>query len=234
MLTGLLLATLAGGAIPIGAWIASTSASPGDGRSDALHHAVIAFGAGALISAVALVLVPEGAERVPAFATPLLFVAGGVVFAAVDRALARRGGHAAQFLAMMLDYVPEALALGALLGGDPATALLLAGLIGLQNLPEGYNAFGEMRRNSPWSARRLLLLFAAMVPIGPLMAWLGMAVFEADSAFIGGVMLFSAGGILYLLIEDVVPQVPVERTWAPPLGAVAGFALGLAGHVALP
>lgn len=42
-------------------------------------------------------------------------------------------------------------------------------------------------------------------------------------------MLFAAGGILYLTFQDIAPQVPLARHRGPPLGAMAGFALGLAG-----
>ncbi len=231
LMTGLALAALAGAAIPFGAWLGTRGFAPGP-NTLALQHGIVAFGAGALLSAVALVLVPEGAERVHPVAVPLIFVAGGAAFAFVDRALARRGGHVAQFLAMMLDYLPEALALGAMLAGDRATAILLALLIAMQNLPEGFNAFREMRGANGWSDRRLLGLFSAMACLGPVMAFIGMAVIEADSPLLGGIMLFSAGGILYLLFEDVAPKVPLENVWAPPFGAIAGFALGLAGHLA--
>lgn len=232
MLIGLALAALAGAAIPFGAWLGTFRRAGPTPHAVALRHGIVAFGAGALLSAVALVLVPEGAERVHPVAVPLIFVAGGVAFAFIDRALARRGGHVAQFLAMMLDYLPEALALGAMLAGDPSVAVLLAMLIAMQNLPEGFNAFREMKEGSGWSDRRLLLLFTAMVPLGPIMAFIGMAVIDADSALLGSLMLFSAGGILYLLFEDVAPLVPLKDVWAPPFGAVAGFALGLAGHMA--
>jgi len=232
LLTGLALAALAGAAIPFGAWVATRGFAPGP-NTLALQHGIVAFGAGALLSAVALVLVPEGAERVHPAAAPVIFIAGGAAFAFVDRALARRGGHVAQFLAMMLDYLPEALALGAMLAGDRATAILLAALIAMQNLPEGFNAFREMKAGgSGWSDRRLLALFGAMACLGPVMALIGMTVIGADSALLGGIMLFSAGGILYLLFEDVAPQVPLQNVWAPPFGAIAGFALGLAGHLA--
>jgi len=233
LLTGLALAALAGAAIPFGAWLATFQGlSPGP-RTVAFRHGIVAFGAGALLSAVALVLVPEGAERVHPVAVPLIFVAGGAVFALIDRAIARHGGHVAQFLAMMLDYLPEALALGAMLAGETATAVLLALLIALQNLPEGFNAFHEMKDGgSSMSDRSILSLFAAMACLGPVMAFVGMAAIEVDSALLGGIMLFSAGGILYLLFEDVAPQVPMENVWAPPFGAIAGFALGLAGHLA--
>lgn len=232
LLTGLALAALAGAAIPFGAWLGTFRRLGPDPTAIALTHGIMAFGAGALLSAIALVLVPEGADRVHPVTAPLIFLAGGAVFAVVDRALARRGGHVAQFLAMMLDYLPEALALGAMLVGDMNTAVLLALLIAMQNLPEGFNAFREMQGSSGWSNRRLLLLYAAMVPLGPLMAYIGLTMIETDSPLLGGIMLFSAGGILYLIFEDVAPQVPLENVWAPPFGAIAGFALGLAGHLA--
>lgn len=232
LLTGLALAALAGMAIPFGGWLATFRRLGPDPKAVALSHGIMAFGAGALLSAVALVLVPEGAERVHPVAAPLVFLAGGAVFAVVDRALARRGGHVAQFLAMMLDYLPEALALGAMLVGDMNTAVLLALLIAMQNLPEGFNAFREMQESSGWPNRRILTLFVAMVPLGPLMAFAGLTLIDTDSTLLGAVMLFSAGGILYLLFEDVAPQVPLENVWAPPFGAIAGFALGLAGHLA--
>ena len=44
-------------------------------------------------------------------------------------------------------------------------------------------------------------------------------------------MLFAAGGILYLLFQDIAPQSRVNRYWAPALGAVAGFGVGMAGHL---
>ena len=38
-------------------------------------------------------------------------------------------------------------------------------------------------------------------------------------------------GILYLIFEDIAPQAALRNRHAPPLGAVAGFLLGLAGQL---
>ena len=54
--------------------------------------------------------------------------------------------------------------------------------------------------------------------------WLG----DAPQA-VGAIMLFAAGGILYAVVEDIAPQAHLERRWAPPLGAIAGFLLGMIG-----
>ena len=58
-------------------------------------------------------------------------------------------------------------------------------------------------------------------------------VLTEDHALMGGIMLFASGGILYLVFEDVAPQAKLEKHWMPALGAIFGFVLGLAGHLAV-
>lgn len=232
VVAGLLLATLAGMSIPVGAALAVLeSRLPGEVR-DPVTHTVTAFGGGALLSAIAFVLIPEAIERLPALPLMALFLAGGLVFFWVDRLLARQGGGGAQFLAMMLDYVPEAMALGALVVGRMDVAVLTAMLIALQNVPEGFAAYRDMITKGHASTGHLLPLFALMVPVGPLAAALGVFWLADLPQVLGGVMVFAAGGILYILFQDVAPEARLRATGWPPLGAVAGFGLGLAGHLA--
>jgi|TARA_B110000037_G_scaffold222744_1_gene299239 ZIP family zinc transporter len=44
---------------------------------------------------------------------------------------------------------------------------------------------------------------------------------------IDGLLLFAAGGILYVVFQDIAPQAKLKKHWLPSLGAVLGFALGL-------
>ncbi|WP_289040571.1 hypothetical protein [uncultured Aliiroseovarius sp.] len=225
------LAALAGAAIPFGAWLAGFDRLlPGWIRNET-NHWVMAFGAGALLSAVALVLIPEGIDRVPGLIAVVPVLLGALAALAADIALSRRGGSKAQFMAMLMDFIPEAIAMGAILTAKPSLALLLAALIGAQNLPQGFNADRELAETSSRSHGRRLLLFVALVPAGPIAATLGMTLFASAPALLGILMLFAAGGILYLMFQDIAPQVPVEREWSPPLGAILGFALGLGGHI---
>lgn len=229
VLLALALATFAGLSIPLGASLALWRTDfLSDWAENDLRHGVMAFGAGALLAAVALVLVPEGTARLAAVPALVWFVIGAIFFAALDALIARRGGQMSQFLAMMMDYLPEALALGAVIAGDVSTAVLVAALICLQNLPEGFNAMREMKgpTNHP-----PLWLFAAMVPLGPFAAFVGLNLPQSFEPAVGAVMMIASGGILYLLFEDIAPQVPVENSMLPPMGAVLGFALGLAGHL---
>ena len=198
-----------------------------------VRHTVIAFGGGALLAAVALVLVPEGAQHHNPLSATLLFVGGGIAFMVVDRALAAHGGAMSQLLAMLLDFVPEAIALGAALAVGGGQAYLLAFLIGMQNLPEGFNAYREIRNSdgNTLSSRKIILAFTALALLGPVSAALGFLVLVDSPLVLGGIMLFASGGILYLVFQDIAPQVPLKKHWAPAQGAVAGFALGLVGHL---
>ncbi|TDL81966.1 divalent cation transporter [Palleronia sediminis] len=234
MLLAILYSTLAGATIPLGGWLAMRGWPPARGaRATEITHGVIAFGGGALVAAVAFVLVPDGAEKVPVWLALAAFAAGGVFFLWLDRRIARSGSQKSQLVAMLSDFIPEALALGALMASG-GSRLLMALLIALQNLPEGFNAFREMEKGGGHDRGRTLKIFAALACLGPVAAVLGHVVLSDFDGVLGTVMLFAAGGILYLVFEDIAPQVRLERDFLPPLGAVGGFALGMAGHLILP
>ncbi len=85
---------LAGAMIPLSGWLASKEHIRRDWLRSEFRHGVIAFGGGALLSAVALVLIPEGSERLPAAATLLTVGLGAVLMTGLDMILARRGSPA--------------------------------------------------------------------------------------------------------------------------------------------
>ncbi len=232
-LLALIYATLAGLAIPVGGALASIDGLLPRWMRTEVRHSVIAFGAGVLIAAIALVLVPEGQAALVTLSETmgiLMFVAGGAVFCLADRAIQRGGGGYSQLLAMILDFVPEALALGAMLATSPGTGLLLAILLAMQNLPEAFNAYREMRTTAHLTRPRILGWFCALSLLGPLSAAVGYWLLQPLPDVLGSIMLFAAGGILYLVIQDIAPKVPLRHAWAPPMGAVVGFGLGLAGQ----
>jgi ZIP family zinc transporter len=45
-----------------------------------------------------------------------------------------------------------------------------------------------------------------------------------------GIMSFAAGGILYLIFQDIAPESKMRRRWTPALGAVFGFMVGMIGN----
>ena len=227
----LLWTTLAGACIPLGAGLAHIEHIRPRWLEEELRHFVIAFGGGVLVGAVALVLVPEGIERQPQpLAATVLLLAGGAAFMVLDRIQAKRHQPAPQFSAMAADFLPESLALGGMFAANAEGAVLLALLIGLQNLPEGFNAWRELGAGR-FSRARALSLMAVLALLGPVCGAIGWFWLADQDAILGSIMLFASGGILYLTFQDIAPQARLERHWAPPLGAVLGFALALVGEM---
>ncbi len=231
LISVLAIALFAGAAIPAGGALALWAEARPGRLGPHVKQGVVAFGGGVLVAAVALVLVPQGADFLAAHWALASFALGGLAFAALDRVLERGGGSRAQTVAMMTDFLPEALALGMLLATGAEAGPLLALLIALQNLPEGFNAFEEARGQGA-GASGLLARFGLLSLLGPLMAWLGHDLMRESPELMGAIMLFAAGGILFLMFQDIAPEAHADVNEAmPAVGAVAGFLLGLAGHL---
>lgn len=229
------LSLIAGLSMPLGAIFARIEGLRPHWLEEEFRHSVIAFGGGALLSAVALVLVPEGAAHNSILVTSLCFGCGGICFAVLDVVLAKNQSQAGQLVAMLSDFLPEALALGTAFAASPKVAVLLAALIAMQNLPEGFNAYRELQSSdtAKGAAPRFSVVgaFGLMALLGPLCALIGHFFLREQEVLVGGIQLFAAGGILYLVIQDIAPQAQLEKNHAPALGAVAGFLLGLIGHM---
>lgn len=157
LLHAIALSLIAGPAITAGAWLASIKLFHSVWLQQEFRHGITAFGGGALISAVAFVLIPDGADKQGGASTILTFIAGGIFFMIIDRLLARSGSRVAQFMAMMLDFVPEAIVVGAVIAGDLSKAIFITLVIAAQNLPEGYAAYTEMHREK--SSKNTLWMF---------------------------------------------------------------------------
>lgn len=229
----ILFFTIAAGAcIPLGGFVASFEHIRARWLEQELRHFLIALGGGILLGAVAVVLVPEGIASMHGsmWGIPIVLT-GGLAFFLIERALGLRRREAPQVMGMLLDYVPEAIALGGLVALRSPVAPLLAILIGMQNLPEGFNAFRELHALGLRSARRTLSIMWSLVAIGPIAGLAGYYLLADFPVVLGAIMLFAAGGILYLIFQDIAPQSRLNRHWAPPLGAVVGFSVALFGDM---
>ena len=226
-----LLTLLAGLAIPLGAYIASIRFFTKERRENEFRHSVMAFGGGALLSAVALVLVPDGIRHLSIMVSSFCFIIGGLFFMFIDIQLSKTKTSASQLTAMLTDFIPESLALGATYSVSTGSAILLTILIALQNIPEGFNAYSELKSTSKYSRNKIISLFVVLALIGPILGILGFIWLVDFPDVVAGIMLFAAGGILYSVFQDIAPQVPLKYSHAPPIGAVLGFLLGVIGHM---
>lgn len=225
----LILSLVAGLAMPLGALIARFESIRTDWLETELRHTIIAFGAGALLAAVALVLVPEGMHHLTPLPMISLLLLGGITFLLLDYFIARSQGRYSQLIAMLADFIPEALALGATFSASPQLGTLLAGIIALQNCPEGFNAYRELLETKRYRQTQVILLFTAMAFLGPIAGLTGHLFLSDAPIIIAAIMTFAAGGILYLIFQDIAPNVKLNNRWTPALGAVIGFALGVFG-----
>ena len=116
---------------------------------------ILAFGAGALISAVSLELAQEGLRLGSGAAVGAGLALGALTYYTADGVLARRdktapgkgGGGSGTSLALgsFLDGVPEQAVLGiGLAGGEPVSVALLVAIF-VSNLPEGIGAGVDMQ-----------------------------------------------------------------------------------------
>lgn len=219
---------LAGLAAFVGGVIACIEGSADTDTKREIMHGIIAFGGGILVAAVAYALLPLGIAVLDPSTLTVTFCAGGLFFCILDIYLSKQGSTKAQFIAMLLDFFPEALALGAVFGSDHRLGVLLAGFIGAQNLPEGFNSFREITRAGTKPRVALTVLLVASL-LGPLAAYTGYFFLQDQVKLTAAIMTFASGGILYLIFQDIAPQSKIKKHWIPALGAVLGFCVGLLG-----
>lgn len=227
-----IMGLIAGLAMPLGALIARFEHIHSEWLQQEFRHAVMAFGGGALLSAVALILVPEGIETVSAWPAALCLLLGGITFMYVDAWMAAHETSASQLIAMMSDFIPESIALGAMLAmGGGGAAWLLVLIMALQNTPEGFNAYRELRASTAMSTTKIVSAFSLMALLGPVAAVVGYIWLADSPVVLACIMLFAAGGILYSVFGDIAPQAKLDNHQAPPMGAVLGFSVGVVGHM---
>ena len=118
-----------------------------------------------------------------------------IIFVFLDRYIETRGRTLSQLLAMLMDFVPEAIALGAVFATNHNLGLLLAIFIGLQNFPESFNSYLDLRY-SGYSSRKCLLILFLLSFSGIIAAILGYYFLSNMPKLTASMMLFSSGGIL--------------------------------------
>jgi ZIP family zinc transporter len=137
-------------------------------------------------------------------------------------------------LAITLHNFPEGLAVGVSFGGgDESAATALAIGIGLQNIPEGLAIALPLRREgmNRWRALWYGQLSAAVEPVAGV---LGAALVLAVRPALPYAMAFAAGAMLYVVVEELIPEtVRSGTTDVATVGFLGGFAIMMALDTAL-
>jgi ZIP family zinc transporter len=225
MLTAIGLGGLAAGSLVIGALLAFART-----WSKAQIGLVLAFGAGALISAVSVELVEEGVQLGGLGWTAAGLAAGALTYYLLDGAIEQRfaGAGAALALGAFLDGIPEQLVLGIAIGSGEPLGLGLIVAIFISNLPEATGSASESLGDGT-SRRSVLLLWAAVAVICTLATMIGWAIASgATDELRATVNGFAAGALLVMLIDSMIPDARAGAGRHAGLVATLGFAVAAA------
>jgi ZIP family zinc transporter len=203
---------------------------------------VLAFGAGALISAVSFELAAEGLRIGSLGATAIGLGVGALTYFGFDGQIASRcstgrgragrtsGSDPGTALALgaFLDGIPEQLVLGIGLAGGEGIGVGLLVAIFVSNLPEAIGSVSEMR-GSGASRRRILRLWGAVAAICTLATVAGYTIADAASGELrAGIDGFAAGALLVMLIDSMIPDATRKSGRVAGLVTTLGFAVAIA------
>jgi zinc transporter, ZIP family len=199
---------------------------------------VLAFGAGALISAVSFELAEEGVEVGGTLPVAIGLGLGALTYFVCDTVLdrvsarmeARRNGsesEAGPALALggVLDGIPEQLVLGIGLATAGAVSVGLVAAIFVSNLPEAIGSASELR-SAGHSARNVIVLWIAVAAACALATVVGYGFADTASPGLeGGINGFAAGALLVMLVDSMIPDARKKSGRIAGVVTVLGFAV---------
>ncbi len=203
---------------------------------------VLAFGAGALISAVSFELAAEGLRVGSLRATAIGLGLGSLTYFGLDGLIATRfssgrgragrssGSDAGTALALgaFLDGIPEQLVLGIGLAAGEGVGVGLLVAIFVSNLPEAIGSASDMRESGA-SRAKILRLWAGVAAICTVATVAGYAIADGASGELrAGIDGFAAGALLVMLIDSMIPEASKESGRVAGLVTTLGFAVATA------
>jgi zinc transporter, ZIP family len=230
---------VAGAALVIGAAVAWFVKVP-----VRLIAAIMAFGSGVLISALAFDLINEAYKRGGFDSTAIGFLGGSIVYTAANWALAcygakhrkrsgnrqsqpseqeQNGSGLAIAVGALLDGIPESIVIGLSLlkGGAVSSVAVIA--IFLSNIPEGLSSAAGMKKAGR-SAAYVFGVWGGIALISGVAALAGYTVFgHFSDDVVAATTATAAGAILSMLADTMIPEAFEEAHDFAGLITVAGF-----------
>jgi ZIP family zinc transporter len=233
---------VAGAALLVGAGVGYFATVP-----QRVIAAIMAFGGGVLISALAFELVEEAHAKGGLTATALGFVGGALIYTIANWFLTRRGAQhrkrssgkqpseeetsgsgMAIALGALLDGIPESMVVGlSLLAGGKVSVVTVAAIF-LSNIPEGLSSSAGMKKAGR-SAAYIFGVWGAIAAVSGIAAIAGYTLLGgASDATVAAVMSTAAGAILSMLADTMIPEAFEEARTFTGLITVLGFLVAFA------
>ena len=238
MLNAFLFGLLATSSLLIGGMIASRF-----NLGNRTLGVIMAFGAGALISAVTYELVYEAIKMGKGTGFPAFgFFAGALTFFLSDKLIEKFGAkgrgdldasHSSKLivpmvLAIILDGIPESIVigLGIFEGGKVSLAMLVA--VFISNLPEAIAGSTGMKAGG-WSRGKIQFLWLIITLVCAGASVVGFSLFsQASIEWLSFIQAFAGGAILMMLANSMMPESFEHGGKLAGVFTVLGFAVSVA------
>ncbi|MGH2393609.1 MAG: ZIP family metal transporter [Candidatus Limnocylindria bacterium] len=201
---------------------------------------LMAFGSGALVSALAFDLTEEAFSVGGTLPVAVGLAAGALTFFGGNEVLARRGAARrgaevargdqgsgpAIVLGALLDGIPESVVLGSTLLAGTGVGIPFLAAVFISNVPESFSAAVDLQAGGHkrgW----IIGLWVVVALVSGLAAALGYQVLGemGASELVPFIQAFAAGAILTMLVDTMVPEAFKDGGRASGLATTFGFAL---------
>ncbi len=237
---------VAASALPIGALIARWRV-----LTPRIIGAILAFGAGTLISAVTFELVEQALRRADVWAVVIGLGLGATTFTAGDAVISRWGGRRHRGMGMsegssapaisvdaegsglpillgaVLDGIPESLVLGITLATGDVVSITFVVAVFVSNVPESLASTRDLIAVGT-SQRAVFGLWLSVAVMSSVFAAVGAMLDGLDQTVVAIVQSFAAGALLALIADSLLPDAYRDSGLRSGLFVVLGFALAFA------
>ncbi|WP_115865435.1 ZIP family metal transporter [Halorussus litoreus] len=200
------------------------------GPSDRVMGILLAFAAGALVTAASYELIEPAFAVGGQLVTSAWVLLGAGLFAGVDYAFTHwtsGGGESGWSLlaSVTLDGVPENAALGIVLLGGSSAGLALVAAFFASNFPQALGGTRAMLDDDYGTWKTLAGWFAVSVIVGA-SVWAGNALFAGfGDATLAALRAFAGGAVLASLADEVFPDAYADVSSATAIATAVGFVM---------